>query len=330
MLRNTVLVVTTSLFACAAARAQPPAAVLQLERQIALPDVQGRIDHLAADVAGKRVFVSALGNGTVEIVDFTKGQRTGQIKGLKEPQGVAFVPSNGALYVASGGDGSVRSFDSHTLKPLQSVALGEDADNLRFDAQHSQLLAGYGSGAIAALGLDLSRRTNSALPVHPESFQLGADGSHIYVNLPDNKTIGSIDTAAQSVNPAWTHLSATGNFPMVVDESVHRIIVACRKPARLMVINSLTGGITSWFPTVGDADDLFLDSTRPFIYVIGGDGFIDVLQLRAADSLINRGRIPTAPGARTGLYIPEWNKLIVAAPASASEGARLLVFSTAP
>src|SRR5438445_5582627 len=82
---------------------QGPAGSLRLEREIPLPGVEGRIDHLAADVAGQRIFVAALGNGTVDVVDVAKGIRTAQIKGLKEPQGVAYAPSNGAVYVAGGG-----------------------------------------------------------------------------------------------------------------------------------------------------------------------------------------------------------------------------------
>jgi hypothetical protein len=330
MLRRIFLIVSASLLACLPSPAQQPSPLLNLEREISLPDVQGRIDHLSADVAGNRVFVSALGNGTIEVIDLNKGQRTGQIKGLKEPQGLVYVPSNATLYVASGGDGSVRSYDSRTLKPLQSVTLGDDADNLRFDSARSQLFAGYGGGAIAVLGLDLSRHANFPLPAHPESFQLAADGSRIYINLPDNHSVASINLADQSVNATWTHPSAAANFPMALDESIHRLFIACRKPARLFALNEQTGAISSWFGSVGDADDLFYDATRHFIYVIGGEGFIDVVQLRAADSMVSRGRVPTAPGARTGLYIPQWNKLIVAAPARQSQGARLLVFSTAP
>src|SRR4051812_5959539 len=177
---------------------QPAAGSLRLEREIPLPGVEGRIDHLAADVLGQRVFVAALGNGTVEIIDLAKGMQTGQIKGLKEPQGVAYAPSNGAVYVASGGDGMLRSFDSHTLMPLKEITLGEDADNLRLDAARGQLLAGYGSGAIAVLGLDLSRKTEFALPAHPESFQFSADGQRLFVNLPDARSIASIDLAGNT------------------------------------------------------------------------------------------------------------------------------------
>ncbi len=145
-----------------------PAPFLHLDQEIALPGVEGRIDHLSADVARQRVFVAALGNGTVESVDIGQGRRAGQINGLKEPQGLVYVPANETVYVASGGDGTVRSYNGRTLQPLKSVALGDDADNLRYDARNGQVLAGYGSGAIALLGLDLARRGDLGLPVHPE------------------------------------------------------------------------------------------------------------------------------------------------------------------
>ena len=87
----------SSACALSSAQAAPPTGTLRLEREIPLPGVDGRIDHLAADVAGQHVFVAALGNGTVEIVDVAAGKRVAEIKGLKEPQGVAFVPASGAV-----------------------------------------------------------------------------------------------------------------------------------------------------------------------------------------------------------------------------------------
>ena len=61
---------------------------LKLEKKVELPEVQGRIDHMSIDVNGQRLFVSALGNNTVEVVDLKAGKRTKTISGLQEPQGV--------------------------------------------------------------------------------------------------------------------------------------------------------------------------------------------------------------------------------------------------
>jgi YVTN family beta-propeller protein len=94
------------LFAASAwGQASPP---LRLEKTIELTDVQGRIDHMSVDVKAGRLFVSALGNNTVEVIDTKAGKRIKTIGGLQEPQGVLYVPSVDRLYVANGKDGSVR------------------------------------------------------------------------------------------------------------------------------------------------------------------------------------------------------------------------------
>jgi DNA-binding beta-propeller fold protein YncE len=308
---------------------QPPA--IRLQREISLPGVQGRIDHLSADVTGHRVFISALGNGTVEVVDLDRAQRAAQIHGLKEPQGTLYLAQNGTLYVASGGDGSVRSYDAKTLQPSHKIDLGSDADNLRFDRVNEQVLAGYGEGGIAVLSPDLSRVADIKLPVHPESFQVSPDGKRLFVNLPENSSVGSIDFQTRHPDPAWAHPGALANFPMALDIAHERLLVACRKPPRLLVINTKTGtntgAVIGSSTTVGDADDLFFDTTRGLAYVIGGEGYVDVVRIEASGNPVSVTHIPTAPGARTGLYVPEWNKLLVAAPHRDVKDARLLVFS---
>jgi DNA-binding beta-propeller fold protein YncE len=310
-------------FVCGVSWGQQPA--LKLERMIPLPGVEGRIDHLAADVEGGRVFVAALGNGSVEAVDPSRGRRLGEIKGLKEPQGLLYVASSHTLYVATGGDGMVRSYDGQTLAPLRSIALGDDADNLRYDIERHRILAGYGEGAIASLAPDLSSKLEVRLPVHPESFQFSADGAHLYVNLPHDQSVAVIDMAKMAVTAKWGHLGAQANFPMAVDGE--RLLVACRAPAQLLALNAKTGTVAERISTVGDADDLFFDKARGRIYVIGGEGFVDVVSAAESDKLSSIGHIPTAAGARTGLFVPAWNKLLVAAPHRGAEPARLLVFA---
>ena len=85
--------------------------VLHLETKISLPGVKGRIDHLAYDAAGHRVFIAALGNNTVEVVDLPGKARMHTITGLHEPQGVLYIPSLQRLVVANGGDGNCVFFN---------------------------------------------------------------------------------------------------------------------------------------------------------------------------------------------------------------------------
>src|SRR5437016_13961431 len=95
---------------------------LHLEKTIELPDVQGRIDHMSIDVKGHRLFIAALGNNTVEVIDLNAGKLSHTISGLEEPQGVLYSPSNERLYVANGKDGSLRIFDGTSFKLLKTIA----------------------------------------------------------------------------------------------------------------------------------------------------------------------------------------------------------------
>src|SRR6266852_8776631 len=63
---------------------------LTLKTRIALPNVDGRMDHFGVDVKGQRLFVSALGNNTVEVIDLQSGQRVRTLPGLAEPQGLLY------------------------------------------------------------------------------------------------------------------------------------------------------------------------------------------------------------------------------------------------
>jgi DNA-binding beta-propeller fold protein YncE len=323
-LRGVCLFLAVALV-CGVSPGQTPA--LRLEREIPLPSVEGRIDHLSADVEGQRVFVAALGNGSVEVVDLREGKRVGQIKGLKEPQGLLYLPSNHALYVATGGDGMVRSYDGRTLALLKSVTLGDDADNLRWDHKSESIMVGYGDGAIASMSSDLIRKGEVRLPAHPESFQVSADGSGLFVNLPHDQSVAAIDLAKLAVTAKWGHLGAQANFPMAVDMRRDRIYIACRTPARLLALNTKTGSVAERIDTVGDADDLFFDKARGRIYIVGGEGFVDVVSAPTNGKLNSIGHIPTAAGARTGLFVPAWNKLFIAAPHRGTNQARLLVYS---
>jgi len=206
--------------------------------------------------------------------------------------------------------------------------LGQDADALRFDPVHNQLLAAYGSGAIAVLGLDLTRMRDFRLPVHPESFQLTPDATQIFVNLPGNSSIGVIDRASTAVNPDWIDLSANGNFAMALDGQANRLLVSCRDPGELLLIDTQSGHILDRISSVGDADDLGFDPASRTAFVIGAEGYVDVVHV-GSSRLTSIAHVPTGSGARTGLFVPEWNRLVVAAPRRGDTPARLLVFSLA-
>src|ERR687885_1937323 len=94
---------------------------LRQNQSIPLPGVEGRIDHMAIDSQGGRLFVAALGNNTLEVINLTAGKVTDEIKNLKEPQGVAYVPEDNKLLVSNGNGDSLDIYDTQSLTLLNQV-----------------------------------------------------------------------------------------------------------------------------------------------------------------------------------------------------------------
>src|SRR5262245_52678870 len=328
--RQLLIAITTILASTSAIFGQPATSpLLQLEAKVPLGAVSGRIDHMAVDLERHRLFVAELGNDSVGVVDLNAQKVIHRISGLKEPQGVAYVSTNDLLYVANGGDGSVRFFAGLNYSPAGRIDLGADADNIRVDKGANHLLVGYGGGAIAVIDLrDNSKVFSFALRAHPESFQLDASSRQIFVNLPTARAIAVLDESKGKEGAVWP-LRHGGNFPMALDSERHRVLVAFRNPAKLAAFDWEIGGVVNEADICGDADDLFLDPKRNRIYVTCGAGFIDVLS--ADDPKYSRqARIATVSGARTGLFVPEMDRLLLAVRAHFTEPAAIWVYRAAP
>ncbi len=316
------------LLAAAAGGQEPP--LLSLTGRIDLPNVTGRIDHFTADVKGGRIFVAALGNRTVEVIDIGAAKVTRTLTGLPEPQGLFYDPSTNRLFAACAQDGAVRIYDAGTFQLLETVKFSGDADNIRYDARNRRILVGYGDGALGFLDPAGRKTGELGLDGHPESFQLEKTGVRAFVNVPDRKEIQVADLAANRLLAKWPVTSALKNYPMALDEAGHRLLVGCRSPARMLAVDTANGRQTASVEIVGDTDDLFYGAAAKRVYVVGGEGFVDVFDQKDPDRFTRIARLPTAAGARTGLFVPEWGKLFVAAPRRGGQVAHILVFAVQP
>lgn len=303
-------------------------APLLLDQKISLGDVRGRIDHLAFDTARNRLLVAELGNDSIGIVDVSDGKLVHRIPGLHEPQGIAHLTFDDTVFVANAGDGTIRRYRGSDYAPLGAVRLGEDADNIRLDQRTGQVIVGYGQGAIAVLAPDGTKLEEIRLAGHPESFQLGPQGSQIYVNVPVANEIAVLDRDNGRQIAHWSLPSARANFPMALDASGGRLLVVYRKPALLAVFDIKDGSALAQVPTCGDADDIWVDPKRRRIYISCGEGALDVLQ-EEGRSYRELARIPTVSGARTSLFLPKLDRLFLAVRASSREGAAIWVFRPA-
>ena len=238
------IVALVSCYTLATVRAQT--APLKLTETIALSGVEGRIDHFAFDAAGERLFVCALGNNTVEVVDLRKGVRVHSITGFGAPQGIAYIPELNRIFVANDKGGICKIYDGKSFQGVGELDFKDDADNVRYDSTTKQIYVGFGSGGIAVVNPPDGKQIGSIkLSAHPEAFELEKNGKRIFVNLPNARQVAVIDRGKGEVIATWKTDLAFGNFPMALDETNHRLFLGCRMPSKLIVLNTDSGDVVT-------------------------------------------------------------------------------------
>ena len=330
-----------TLTACQGSRTNvPPAAQpatesaspMVLTATVPLEGVKGRFDHFAS---GKgKVFVSGLGNNSVEVIDIFQGTLVHTITGVPNPQGVAFSPETNKLFVASE-KGKLYIYNGDSFKLITTLDFEGGADNLRYDAANKRVYVGCGddekTSAIAAVDAIANKRLDEVYKLggEPESFQLEKSGPNIYVNVPDLKQIVVINRTTKELT-RWP-VTAAQNFPMALDEANHRLIVGTREPATVSVFDTSNGHMVASLPTVQDTDDLYYSAERKRIYVPGREGSIWAYQQSDPDHYALLSKVPTAVGAGTAGYFGRqgkgFDRFYLAIPAGANTNAEVRIYT---
>jgi DNA-binding beta-propeller fold protein YncE len=305
-------------------------APLQLEEEIPVPGVAGRLDHFTADPKRRRLFVSALGNNTVEVVDVFAGRVIQSIKGLAQPQGPLYVPGVDKLYVANAEDGKVRVYDGATYTLRKTIDFGNDPDNMRYDEASKTVFVGFGEedGGVAMIDPKTDERIGRVYKTegHPESFQVEASGGHIFANVPDaGNVVESIDRKSGVVTK-WPLKGLRGNYAMALNEADHRLFTVTRKTPMLVVLDTQTGNEVARLRAAGECDDVFFDASRKRVYVIGGEGVITVIEQTGPDHYELVANVPSSIGVRTGYFFAKRDRFYVGVPAKGNDPAQVWTF----
>ncbi len=297
---------------------------------ITLPNVNGRIDHMAFDPGRQRLFVAALGNNSVDVVDLNSGRFQRSLGGFSAPQGVVYVSSSDQVYVSNGGTGIVNVLQAGSLMSVANISLGSNADNMRYDTGSNLVYIGYGQGAIAVVNAATRAVAGTVqLSGHPEGFQVVAGSRTMFVNIPTSGYIAVASTAAYAVTDRWPLSNATGNYPMALDQSHGRLFVGTRSPAQLIVIDTGTGKTIAALSVPQDSDDVYYDVVNDCVFVSSGSGYL--MAVKGGDSFHYSvvQEIATSADARTSLLVSERGLFFVAAPSVQNSQARLIEYRIA-
>jgi DNA-binding beta-propeller fold protein YncE len=334
MIQDTAVVLLLLLLGASSAQAQvtPP---LTLQRTIPLPAGIAKFDHFAVDLVANRLFIAATSDHSVEIMELTPGRVAGSLTGMGKPHGLAWIPATGRLYAADGTQGDLKIFAGSPLNQAQSIKLSDDADDMVYDPKSKLLYVGHGGSDAAnparVAVIDTTSQTLLAnLPVatHPEALEIDNANDRIFVNVAEAAEVVVIDGTSHTQTATWKLTRAKDNVPLAYDQENQVLFVACRMPARLLVLDGNSGKELADLPADAGADDLFYDPATHRVYLIAGSGAVDVYQIDPQRAVRAVGIIHTSPGAKTGLLVPSLHALFVGAPAIDGKQAQILHYST--
>lgn len=314
---------TATIFLSAQVIAAQTAAPLKLAAKYDMPaTVKGRFDHLGIDVAGNRLFVVGEEGQQVLVFDLSSGKLIRAIK-VDHPHAVLYREDLDRIYITDEGKGVLNIYDGKTYEPLSSVALKVDADSIGYDpSTHYLYIDNGGDNAHEKFTMlsvvDTTAGTKLAdIKVDGDTLEamaLEKSGDRLFLNNPAKNEVEVIDRKANKLVASWPVKLGKDNATMAMDELAHRLFVGCRTGA-IVVFDSQTGKELQALPVGKGVDDLMFDPAGKRIYATaGGTGAVDVYSETDPDHYQSMGHVPSGPGAKTGLFVPQLARLFVPVP----------------
>jgi DNA-binding beta-propeller fold protein YncE len=317
---------------------------VKFEQAIVMPDVPKGpyTDHLTVDLKGHRLFATPQAQMSVQVIDYTTGKLLHTIGGIKNPHSVLYRADLDKIFITDGGDGLLRIYDGKSYEQIQTIDQLPDADSIAYDPATKYLYVTTAGGDaqknpahLFIIDTDKSARLgNIVLPTKsPEAMAVESSGSKIYVDLMDQNKVGVVDRKKQELVATWPVTKCKKNIAAGIDEQHHRLFIGCRDTettGTLDVIDTETGKELETYPLGGWVDYIVFDPAQNRIYASCGapvpdGGSLYVYQGDAHGKFTLASKVPTAPRAKTALYVPELKKIFVSVP-HFEDQARILVY----
>ncbi len=263
------------------------------------PGGEGGWDYVTVDGPNHRLFVTRTTH--TQVIDTHTGALLADIAGQVRSHGVALVPKvNRGFITDGGGSGAILVFDLKTYKILGRIPAMPDADGIIYDPGTDLVLAVSGDGnSLMTFHPNIDphngKVTTVVLGGAPE--YLAADGSgKVYVNLEDKDLVAVVDLHADKVLGRWPVAPGAHPVGMAIDPSAHRLFIGCRKPQKMVVMNTQTGQVEASLPIGMGNDAASFDHGHAFASC--WDGTLTVIGERHGSFQIEQ-TVKTASGART-------------------------------
>ncbi|MDQ6646605.1 MAG: hypothetical protein M3Y93_05130 [Pseudomonadota bacterium] len=300
------------------------------------PGYTGDFDHFGIDLKGNRLLLAAEDHGTVELFNLKTGVHQRTLTGFQTPHAFIYLPEHNRLIVTDSGKGMTKILDATTLKIVGKITLEPGADSATYDASTGHLYIVTGGKDVGMKNCFLNEVDPLTGHVyaklkfdsdHTEAVKAEQHGNRLFVNVADHNEVAVVDKKTLKVIANWPLTGAQTNLTMALDEADHRLFVGTRNPSKLFVLDTDTGATIAKFDAPATSDGLFYDSARKRVYVPGGDGYLGVFQQVTANLYAARPWIHSASGAKSGLVVPELDRMYLAAsPGEHGKGGEIIWF----
>lgn len=339
--RHVAAIVLVLLATALASWARPDKSTpLQLLYAVPLPGFSGDFDHFGVDEQGGRLFLAGEDHKTVEVFDLKTGRRLKSIEGFGTPHSIIYLQETDRILLTDGDKGTLqilRGTDYALVEHIDGLA---GADSMKLDPAEQIVYVVTGGKDVPLdysflVGIDLkTMKKVKELRIesnHVEGFALESSSSRLFINITDKHEVAVVDRKAMKEIARWPIGSQADNSPMAYDEQHHRLLIVCRKPGTLLVMDSDNGKVVEHLPAAERSDDIAFDAQEGRVYVPGGEGYISVFQRKSADQYESVGKVTSEPGAKTCLLIPSLARFFVAvSPGETKATAKLLTFRVLP
>jgi DNA-binding beta-propeller fold protein YncE len=327
------------LLAAAAIATHAPAqstAPLKLVKTVTLPGYTGDFDHFAIDRQRGRILVAAEDHATLEIFDLKSGNHLKTINGFGAPHTILIRPSSTNILVTDSGKEMTSVLDAETYAKKDSVKLIPGADSAGYDAAANIWYIVTGgkdvdmkTAEIEAINPDTGKKLGEIQfnDNHVEAMALEKNGDRLFVNLAETNKLAVVNRKTMKEIAEWPVPPAKANAMVAFDEAAKRLYVVCRDPGMVVVMNSDTGAVVSTAPAPLRADEVMMDVATHRLYVPGGEGYIGVYDTSDPNHVKQIAKVPSAPGAKTGILLPDLKKMLIAAsPGDTKNTAKILTY----
>ena len=315
-------------------------APLKPEASIALPGFTGDFDHFAIDEKGGRLFLAGEDHKTVEIFDVKTNRSLKSIIGFGAPHAIFYLPESDRILVTDGDKGVLKILSGKDYSEIAHVDGLAGVDSARLDAFTQTLYVVAGGKDVPLdhsfiVAIDLNKLAKIAeLRIesnHVEGIALENSSSRLFANITDKHAVAVIDRKSMKEIARWPIGSQADNSPIAYDEPHRRLLIVCRKPGTLLVMDSDTGKVVSQSPGPERSDDIAFDPASGRIYVPGGDGRIFVFKQDSADRYELLAKVTSELGAKTCLLVPSLGRFYAAvSPGETKALGKVLIYRVLP